>query len=71
MWCKDRMIRIKKDYKHHTCTRGIPSIQYPDLELYYVYNDHINIHTIAPPIWMTMDVPVMNTNVIIIDVVWL
>jgi hypothetical protein len=38
------MITIKKDYKRHTCTRDIPSIQDPDLELYYVYNDHISIH---------------------------
>jgi hypothetical protein len=41
---KDRMITIKKDYKCHTCTEDIPSILYPDLELYYVYNDHISIH---------------------------
>jgi hypothetical protein len=33
-----------RDYKRHTCTRGIPSIQDPDLELYYIYNDHISIH---------------------------
>jgi hypothetical protein len=51
------MITIKRDYKHHTCTRDIPSILDPDLELYYVYNDHITIHNIAPPIWMRMDVP--------------
>jgi hypothetical protein len=44
MWCKDRMITIMRDYKHHTCTTGMPSIQDPDLELYYVYKDHISIH---------------------------
>jgi hypothetical protein len=44
MGSSDRMITIKKDYKCHTCTEGISSIQDPDLELYYVYNDHISIH---------------------------
>jgi hypothetical protein len=38
------MITIKRDYKCHTCTRDIPSILYPDLEPYYIYNDHISIH---------------------------
>jgi hypothetical protein len=38
------MITIKRDYKRHTCTEDIPSILDPDLELYYVYNDHISIH---------------------------
>jgi hypothetical protein len=37
-----------RDYKRHTCTRGIPSIQDPYLELYYVYNDHISIHNSRP-----------------------
>jgi hypothetical protein len=44
MCSNDRMITIKRDYKCHTCTRDIPSILYPDLRLYYVYNDHISIH---------------------------
>jgi hypothetical protein len=39
-----------RDYKRHTCTRDIPSIQDPDLELYYVYNDLIRIHNITN--WM-------------------
>jgi hypothetical protein len=42
--CNDRTITIKRDYKRHTCIEDIPSILDPDLELYYVYNDHISIH---------------------------
>jgi hypothetical protein len=38
------MITKKKDYKRHTCKDDIPSILYPDLELYYIYNGHICIH---------------------------
>jgi hypothetical protein len=43
------MITIMRDYKRHTCTRDIPSILDPDLELYYVYNDHISIHNSTLP----------------------
>jgi hypothetical protein len=61
------MITIKKDYKRHTCTRDIPSILYPDLELYYINNGHISIHNNA--YWcnvreypLSLMVEVGNTN---------
>jgi hypothetical protein len=52
-----QVLLMKKDYKCHTCTKGIPSIQDSDLELYYLCNGHISIHYIAPPIWMRRDIP--------------
>jgi hypothetical protein len=47
------MITIMRDYKRHTCTRDIPSILYPDYELYYIYNGHISIHNREPSVLWT------------------